>query len=106
VYDKAGVYTDRLKTVYGCDSVVTSTISFINIPNTLTPNGDGHNDYFMKGNHIQIYNRNGILLFDGQDGWDGTYHGITVSQDTYFYVLYYISEGKKKSKEGYIMVLR
>jgi len=61
---------------------------------------------FMKGSRVQIYNRNGILLFEGDDGWDGKYHGGPVSQDTYFYVLYYVSDGKTKSKEGYIMVIR
>ena len=104
-YDKAGVYTDILKTINGCDSIVVSDISFVNIPNTLTPNGDQLNDVFMKGNHVQIFNRNGILLYEGQDGWDGKYHNKYVSKDTYFYVLYFISEGRTKSKEGYIMVL-
>jgi len=106
VYDKEGIYTDILKTVNGCDSTVITDLSFIKIPNTLTPNGDGHNDVFMRGAHVKIYNRNGILLFEGLDGWDGKYHGNPVSQDTYFYVLYYISEGKTKSKEGYIMIIR
>ncbi|MDP4238051.1 MAG: gliding motility-associated C-terminal domain-containing protein [Bacteroidota bacterium] len=105
-YDQEGIYNDILKTVDGCDSTVVTNLTFINIPNTLTPNGDGMNDVFMKGNHVQIYNRNGILLFEGTDGWDGTYHGKLVSQDTYFYVLYYISGAKTKTKEGYLMVLR
>jgi len=60
----------------------------------------------MKGSRVKIYNRNGILLFEGEDGWDGKYHGSPVSQDTYFYVLYYVSDGKTKTKEGYIMVIR
>jgi gliding motility-associated-like protein len=60
----------------------------------------------MPGYHVKIYNRNGIQLFEGQDGWDGTYHGRTVTQDTYFYVLYDLSEGKATTKEGYLMVIR
>jgi len=104
-YDQAGIYTDILKTINGCDSVIVSDISIVNIPNTLTPNGDQLNDVFMKGNHVQIFNRNGILLYEGLDGWDGKFHNKYVSKDTYFYVLYFISEGKTKSKEGYIMVL-
>jgi len=104
-YDQAGIYTDILKTINGCDSIIVSDISIVNIPNTLTPNGDQLNDVFMKGNHVQIFNRNGILLYEGLDGWDGKYHNVYVSKDTYFYVLYFNSEGKTKSKEGYIMVL-
>jgi len=106
VYDKEGVYTDILKTVNGCDSLVETNISIINVPNTLTLNGDEFNEEFMRGNRVQIFNRNGILISDGKDGWDGKYNGKLVSQDTYFYVLYYNSEGKIKTKEGYIMVFR
>jgi len=73
VYDQAGIYTDLLKTVSGCDSTVVTDLSFIKIPNTITPNNDGYNDLFMKGYHVKIYNRNGILIYDGWDGWNGKY---------------------------------
>jgi len=106
VYDQQGIYTDIIKTTSGCDSVVVTDLSFIVIPNTITPNGDGKNDVFMKDWHVKIYNRNGILLYDGSEGWDGKYKDRPVTKDTYFYVLYYMSELKTKSKEGYIMVIR
>ena len=105
-YDQPGMYTDLLKTVSGCDSTVVTDLSFIKIPNTITPNNDGFNDLFMKGYHVKIYNRNGILIYDGSDGWDGKYENRDVSKDTYFYVLYYNSGSKILSKEGYIMVVR
>jgi gliding motility-associated-like protein len=104
-YDQAGVYTDILKTINGCDSIVKTDITLIKIPNTITPDGF-KKDVFMQGYHVKIYNRNGILLYEGQNGWDGTYHGITVAQDTYFYILYVFSESKTKTKEGYLMVIR
>jgi gliding motility-associated-like protein len=104
VYNQAGEYTDILVSKNGCDSVVVTTLKIIDLPNTITPNMDGKNDIFLEGRHIKIYNRNGILLYEGNNGWDGTHNGIPVTQDTYFFVLYFESESK--TKEGYITVVR
>lgn len=104
-YSEAGVYTDSMKVADKCADIIVTELSFTDVPNTLTPNGDGMNDLFMAGHHVQIFNRNGIMLHDGQDGWDGKYKNKTVSKDTYFYVLYYDSESIIKSIEGYIMVI-
>jgi len=76
------------------------------VANAFTPNGDGKNDKFMPGWHLKVYNRNGILLYEGYDGWDGNYNGKEVSKGTYFYVLDYASETGPKFKEGYVMVIR
>jgi len=105
-YDKEGIYTDNLKNENGCDSTVVTELSFIKVPNTITPNGDGYNDTFMKGWRVQIYNRNGIMLYDGDSGWNGNYNNKPVSKDTYFYVLFYPTESGEKTKEGYLMVIR
>ncbi len=104
VYDKEGTYSDVLKTKLGCDSVVVTELRYIDIMNTITPNGDGIHDTFMENYHVKIYNRNGVLLFDGPNGWDGTHKGKTVLQDTYFYILYLDSDST--TKEGYITVVR
>lgn len=104
VYDREGVYTEIIKTD-ACDSIVVTEVSFINIPNTLTPNGDGANDLFMKDSHVKVYNRNGVLLFDGTSGWDGKYKNRYVSNDTYFYVLF-TDDSRVKTIEGYITVVR
>ena len=105
-YDRAGVYTDVFKSKNSCDSVVTTELIYMQIPNTITPNGDGQNDVFMKGYRVKIYNRNGVMLYSGNDGWDGTYNGGPVSSDTYFYVLYFDGAVAMKPKEGYITVIR
>lgn len=103
-YDKEGTYSDILKTKLGCDSVVVTELKYIDVINTITPNGDGIHDRFMENYRVKIYNRNGVLLFDGQNGWDGTHKGKPVLQDTYFYILYLDSESK--TKEGYVTVVR
>ncbi len=106
-YDKEGIYQDTLLTKNGCDSVITTEIKLIMIPNTITPNGDGKNDFFLPGYHVKIYNRNGILLFEGDNGWDGTHRGQPVAPDTYYFVLYFNSASDGvKTKEGYITVIR
>jgi len=106
VYNREGTYYDVFKQQNKCDSLVITELTYIKIPNTITPNGDGKNEVFMAGSHVQIYNRNGILLYDGNNGWDGKYRGTYVANDTYYYVLYYESDHKTKTKLGYITIVR
>ncbi|HLP05159.1 MAG TPA: gliding motility-associated C-terminal domain-containing protein [Paludibacter sp.] len=105
-YKNPGTYADVIKSEGGCDDVLVTEVSFINIPNTLTPNGKESNQVFMPGYRVEIYNRNGIKLYEGDGGWDATYKGTPVSKDTYFYILHYESGSKTKTKEGYLTVLR
>ncbi|MCQ2360485.1 MAG: PKD domain-containing protein [Paludibacteraceae bacterium] len=103
-------YTIKLEVVNenGCletDSTIIYVDKFV-FPNTFTPNGDGIHDVFMPGWRIEVYNRNGILFYEGDSGWDGTYKGKFVNNDTYFYVLYDNSEKRTKLHQGYITVIR
>jgi gliding motility-associated-like protein len=59
----------------------------LKIPNAFTPDNDGKNDIFMKGYSLKIINRWGEILYDGQDGWDGTIDGKKVSAGTYYYIV-------------------
>ncbi len=71
------------------------------IPNTFTPDGNQWNNVFeavaylpVSSWELIIYNRWGETLFvsdDPQIGWDGTYLGELLKDDTYTYILKYIS---------------
>jgi gliding motility-associated-like protein len=100
----------RVVDVNGCyaaqDYVLESDIF---IPQAFTPNGDGKNDVFMKGRRLVIFDRLGLKIFEGDDGWDGNrFDGTPAPADTYFYLIYYEDENLKTRgrKEGYITLIR
>ena len=98
-------------TVTGCTNAAsTSIIMEPFVPNVFTPNGDGHNDYFMPNYEMQVFDRNGMLLYSGtinSKGWDGTYNGEKMDPDTYFYILHYTDyKGQTQTKKGYITLIR
>lgn len=106
-YNESGTYTNGFKTINGCDSIVETIISVCDIPNVFTPNGDGINDLFMSGFDISIYDRYGICLFTGKNGWNGTFNGKKVSQDTYFYhIKFSDSRNRTIEKMGYVLLIR
>ena len=95
-------YILSVSDINGCFDTDTVIINMdenavFNIPNLITPNGDGYNDKwiienieFFPENSILIVNRNGQVVFDmtGYDNsWDGTYNGKTLPDGTYYYVL-------------------
>ena len=101
-------YTATAYTLLGCyvqDQIRIEVIcdnSNVYIPNTFSPNNDGHNDYFsVRGTGLftvkkmQLFNRWGTLVFsknnlapsDERSGWDGTYAGQVQQSDVYVYVI-------------------
>ena len=107
---RGGYYEVKLKVVNpnGCNEYATKKIWTTNTStnNVFTPNGDGIDDVFMEGWHVKVYNRNGVLLYDGTSGWNGTYKGNAVSNDTYFYILYNSTVSGIKTSTGFITVIR
>ena len=110
-----GIYYDSLKTVAGCDSIYQLKLNVsapaeenedMVIPNTFSPNGDGINDVFMPGQRVKIVNRNGAVIFNGENGWDGSCKGGQASEGVYFYILYLKTEQYTKEITGYIHLTR
>lgn len=72
-----------------CPAVVSNIVNvdiIKEIPTAITPyTKDGLNDEFMLGHHVIIYNRYGQVIFEGDNGWDGTYRGVLADPGVYFY---------------------
>lgn len=117
------VYDLIVTDVLGCfETGVTYTITiypetFIKMPTTFTPNGDGPNDIvYVEGWGIkdllefQIYNRWGQLIFETSDleeGWDGYYNGILQNNDVYVYKVRALTwRDEEQTLEGYINLMR
>ena len=107
-----GYFDVKLEVInpYGCleetSNSIRADLAPTSIPNTFTPNGDGINDNYLNGWYKKVFNRNGILLYQGQQGWDGNYKGKPVANDTYFVVIYDSSEMGAEYKRMYVTVLR
>jgi len=93
---------------YGCMETAEKTVWLImeSIPNTFTPNNDGSNDRFLKGAKIQVFNSNGIVIYEGTEGWDGTFKGKPVAMDTYYYVVYYSTPEGIVNKPGFVFLAK
>ena len=105
-------YYDVTLRVMNADSCVTENgmrIEVVFLPkslNTFTPNGDGVNDIFMAGFRIEVTDRNGLRIYTGEDGWDGTVNGRQARQDTYFFRLFYRTANGERIKTGYVTLIR
>lgn len=83
--------------------------------NTITPNGDGNNDYFFiknieafPNNEITIYNRWGNIVYQtkGYDNkWDGTHRGKKLPVGNYYYIIN-LNDINNTNNTGYITILR
>jgi gliding motility-associated-like protein len=116
--------------ISGCKDTQSAYVSMfddplhsIKIPNVYTPNGDSFNDCYQVGGisdncdevEIWIYNRWGILVFNGYlpaDCWNGKYmkDGKDLPTGTYYYILKIRSNNpanKDETKfEGVIHLIR
>lgn len=126
-YTSAGNFPITLITYIPNSLNCTSTVTAQNInvvanpelfiPNTFTPNGDGHNDVFkVRGPqfaifYFAVYNRWGEMIFETTDpsqGWDGLYKGIKADSGAFgYYVKAKCSEGSEEIfKKGNVTLIR
>jgi gliding motility-associated-like protein len=112
-------YTVTGTNASGCTSVQSITIQVsddyqITALNILTPNGDGKNDKFIiqnidyyPNNTVKVFDRSGRTVYTkkGYDNqWDGTFNGIPLASDTYYYT---IDFGTNIAPfKGYITIVR
>jgi len=123
--EEGTTYYARINDEVGCsneESVIVKvdsdcTIGEFEIPNMISPNGDGANDEFeiipegIAGiDLVRIYNRWGELVFESNDiaiKWNGTHKGKPLNPGVYIYYL----EGRclnedKFTKTGNITILK
>jgi len=91
----------------GSDSIMIYETNCIptGIPNAFTPNNDGKNDHFRPGLNVevtgyllQVYNRNGQLVFQSKEiskGWDGRYKNQQLDPGTFVYLVKFRDRGGK-----------
>lgn len=62
-----------------CSTVTSQMEMEVKLPTAFTPyDKDGYNDIFMEDFKVTIFNRFGQVIFDGDNGWDGsTYSNAT-----------------------------
>ena len=99
-YQNDGTYTVTLIAYneYGCSDTISRAVLMIDdvlqIPNVITPNGDGINDAFIIENidkypysTLTILNRWGNVVYE-INGYDNTWDAKDQPGGTYYYILY------------------
>ena len=124
MFEQSGNYPIALvvHNKYGCSDTIVKMITVVEeqnlyVPNSFTPNGDGHNDVFrVRGPNFAIYyfavyNRWGELMYETTDpsqGWDGYYKGNPSDPGVFgYYVKAKCGEGSEEIfKKGNVTLIR
>lgn len=97
--------------VFMAESVIRVNDCKIEIPNVITPNGDGHNDYFVieglenyPRTSLYIMDRNGKKVFESNN-YQNDWGAENLESGTYYYLLR-LNDDNKTEKGGAISVIR
>ncbi len=105
--------------LFGCSSTKSVTIEvldsyYIDYTNSITPNGDGLNDFFIIRNKfmfkecpLTIYNQAGDEVYSNNNynnEWNGTFSGKALPPDTYYFTIK--CEKEENSFTGAITLIR
>ncbi|HEX2970337.1 MAG TPA: gliding motility-associated C-terminal domain-containing protein, partial [Bacteroidales bacterium] len=118
---KDGEYHAVVTDLNGCAASVDATIGVIGsaeclqIPEIITPNGDGFNDTWKIRNidifpdaEVMVYNRWGKKVYESRNllasPWDGTMKGKVLPTDSYHYILD-LHDGSKP-RSGVISIIK
>jgi hypothetical protein len=125
--ENSGVYTFKLKDIYGCEHEAQTRVAVIRDVKVFYPNvlkqgssANGHftllaNEHVNKIRLLSIFNRWGEMLwtrsdFDPNDyslGWDGTFNGNDIMAGVYTFISEVeIHDGTLKTVRGDITVLK
>jgi gliding motility-associated-like protein len=113
---KPGTYNVTIRDKKGCGDLNIAA-NVIVYPKFFTPNGDGYNDTWnIKGIFplmnpiIDIFDRYGKLIAKinrNEPGWDGTYNGIRIPSDDYWFTVGYTNyEGKQSVFKSHFSLKR
>lgn len=115
IVNSASVKVKEIETVItDNNSVIGKEILGFNIPNVITPNGDGKNDtFFIDGlgvyaeNNLIIFNRWNNEVFNSQGNYKNNWTGDGLNDGSYYYLLRIKDKsGVWQSLTGYITLLR
>ena len=100
----------------GCGDAPPLNALIINYPKFFTPNGDSFNEYWniiglknQINSKISIYDRTGKLLKQispNSVGWDGTYNGVDMPSNDYWFVVRYLEDGIEKEFKSHFSMKR
>jgi len=89
-------------------SVLVESGCSLNIPNVITPNGDGKNDAWVIGglygtkHSVTVFNRWGQVVFESTN-YTNNWHAVGIPDGTYFYEV--LSERTDEPATGTLTVL-